>query len=244
MPRRFLNRTLRTLTPDEAALDRYLLRFTGRQLHTSPQTLPRMESRALFGDDRPLELEVGCGSGEYLCHLARNAPEVNFVGVDLHMRSLHKAVWGARGAALPNIVFVRGDFKQMYPLLAPASLRAIYLHFPDPNTERKFHKRRIYSPRFLDEARRALAPGGRLSVMTDHTECFLEMLSLAEGRPGWERAHAERYLVGFEPEVKSRYQRIWEGHGLPPLRFELRKPEDGHGRPEPFPQEYGEGEVG
>jgi hypothetical protein len=33
--------------------------------------------------------------------------------------------------------------------------------------------------------------------------------------------HADRYLVGFEPRVKSRYQRIWEGHGIPTLRFEL-----------------------
>ncbi len=43
----------------------------------------------------------------------------------------------------------------------------------------------------------------------------------ADGR--FQRAHAERYLIGFEPEVKSRFQRIWERHGLPILRLEVRK---------------------
>jgi tRNA G46 methylase TrmB len=87
--------------------------------------------------------------------------------------------------------------------------------------EPKFRKRRIFSERFLDHAWRALVPGGRLSVMTDHREFFFEMLAIAERDERWRRMHQQRYLVGFEPRVKSRYQRIWEGHGIPTLRFEL-----------------------
>jgi hypothetical protein len=59
--------------------------------------------------------------------------------------------------------------------------------------------------------------------MTDHKAFFLELLALLEADCRFERTHAERYLVGFEPEVKSRFQRIWEGHGLLILRCELRK---------------------
>jgi hypothetical protein len=47
------------------------------------------------------------------------------------------------------------------------------------------------------------------------------MLELADGDGRFATTHPERYLTGFEPEVKSRFQRIWEGHGLPTLRFEL-----------------------
>ncbi len=59
--------------------------------------------------------------------------------------------------------------------------------------------------------------------MTDHETFFLEMLALLEADCRFEKAHAERYLIGFEPEVKSRFQHIWERHGLPILRCELRK---------------------
>jgi tRNA (guanine-N7-)-methyltransferase len=49
------------------------------------------------------------------------------------------------------------------------------------------------------------------------------MLEVAESDERWEKNHAQRYLVGFETESRSRFQRIWEGHGLPTLRFELVK---------------------
>ncbi|NKB71405.1 MAG: hypothetical protein GKR89_30400 [Candidatus Latescibacteria bacterium] len=52
-------------------------------------------------------------------------------------------------------------------------------------------------------------------------ESFVVMLQLAEADSRFVKTHTERYLVGFEPSVKSRFQRIWEAHGLPTLRFEV-----------------------
>lgn len=94
---------------------------------------------------------------------------------------------------------------------------------------RRFRKRRVFTARFLDLAHAALIPEGRLSVMTDHRAYFCEMLALAEGDGRFGRTHEERYLIGFEGVAKSRFQRIWEGYGLPTLRFELRKPAPGNG---------------
>jgi tRNA (guanine-N7-)-methyltransferase len=223
MSRRHLDRSFRWRIPDEETARKYLLHLSGRQLYHETCSLPRITSSHLFGNDRPLELEVGCGTGEYLCSLAEHEPGTNFIGVDFHLRSLYTAIDTASRLDLENILFVKANFTLMYPLLEPASLRSIYLHFPDPNMEPKFRKHRIFSQRFLDHAHRALVPGGRLSVMTDHREYFFEMLAIAEPDRRWRRTHEERYLVGFEPRVKSRFQRIWEGHGIPTLRFELAR---------------------
>ena len=225
MSRRYLNRSFRWRIPDEDTARKYLLRLSGQQLYYQTCSLPKLTSAHLFGNDHPLELEVGCGTGEYLCSLAQQEPDGNFLGVDFHLRSLYTAVDTASRLNLDNILFVKANFTLMYPLLAPASLRSIYLHFPDPNMEPKFRKRRIFSQTFLDHAHRALVPGGRLSVMTDHREFFFEMLAIAEQDKRWRRMHKERHLVGFEPRVKSRYQRIWERHGIPTLRFELARGE-------------------
>lgn len=221
MPRRYLNRSIKADAPDVETRERYLLDLPGRELYRSPDRLPRITSPALFGNHLPLDLEIGCGTGEYLCALAERDPDANYLGVELHLKSLHKAVGLAASAGLANALFVRANFTLMYPLLAPGALRAASLHFPDPNVEPRFRKRRIFSAGFLDAMHRSLAPGGRLSVMTDHAGLFFDMLEIAERDARWERTHAERYLVGFEPPVKSRYQRIWEGHGLSTLRFEL-----------------------
>lgn len=224
MPRRYLNRKIRTKPPDEEAVRKYLRFLSGRQLFFAPETLPRLDSPHLFGNDHAIELEVGCGTGEFLCALAAEHPETNYVGADLHLRALHKAVNTAASRCLDNILLMSADVKLLHALFVTESLGAVYLHFPDPNLEPRFRRRRIFTPTFLDHVLCALVQGGRLSVMTDHHTYFSELLEIAERDPRWEKTHAERYLIGFETAVKSRFQRIWEGHGLPTFRFELRKP--------------------
>lgn len=227
MSRRTLLRSIRTQPLDDAVMRRYLLRYDARTLYAHPETLPCLSSRSLFGNDAPLELEVGCGTAEFLCALARSAPAVNFVGVDLAYKPLEKAVEIAASLALENLRLLYGNFAHMYALLEPRSLRRVYVHFPDPNVRPKFRRRRIVNPAFLDAIYAALIPEGTLSVMTDHEAFFLEMLALLEADCRFEKTHAERYLLGFEPEVKSRFQRVWERHGLPILRCELHKKPSG-----------------
>ncbi len=139
------------------------------------------------------------------------------------MRSLHRAIEIATRDQLENVRFIRTDFKLIDPILPDASLQAVYLHYPDPNLRPKLQKRRIFNDAFLDQMHRALVSGGRISVVTDHPDYFLEMLEIAERDPRFQKTHAPRYLTRYDPPVKSRYQHIWEGHHLPTLRFEIRK---------------------
>lgn len=222
MPRRRLDRK-RVPVPDKPTAARYLLKLSGDRLYREPLAFPEVCSASLFGNRKPMELEIGSGNGEFLCSLAREDRETNFVGVEVKEKSVHEAVAAAAAADLDNILFLKANFRLLYPLLVPNSLSAVYLHFPDPNTRPKFRKRRIFSERFLDEMHAATTPAGRISVMTDHEDLFVEMLELAERDRRWKKTHAERYLVGFEAESKSRFQRIWESHGLPTLRFEIAK---------------------
>ncbi len=99
----------------------------------------------------------------------------------------------------------------------------MYVHFPDPNARPKFQRRKLVTPMFLEAIYPAPVLGGGLSLMTDHAALFQEMLAVVEADSRFQRAHAERYLIGFEPEIRSRFQRIWERHGLPIPRLEVRK---------------------
>jgi tRNA (guanine-N7-)-methyltransferase len=223
MTRRKLTRTLSAQPLDEQVARTYLRVLPSKQLFINPYALPNIDSRHLFDDEQPLHLEVGCGTADYLRALARDHPGANFVGIDVAHKPLLQAIRLTAAQALPNIRFIRGDFRLMYPLLVMNSLQAIYVHFPDPHVQTRFRKRRIVSPAFLDAIHHALAAGGQLSIMTDHRALFADILTIVERDARFERTHAERFLVGFEPAVKSRFQRLWEGHGLPTLRLELRK---------------------
>jgi tRNA (guanine-N7-)-methyltransferase len=223
MSRRSLLRGADYRPPEPYIARQYLRRFNSKQLFVHPESFLPLDSCHLFGNDQPLHLEIGCGTAEFLCALALNDPRTNFVGIDVAAKPLFKAVRNAAAHTLSNILFIKGDIALLCPLLADSSLQGIYLHFPDPHMRARFRKRRVLSEAFLNHASRALAPGGLLSFMTDHRAFFLETMALIEQDRRFARTHAEPYLVGFEPVTKSYFQRLWEHHGLPTLRVELRK---------------------
>lgn len=222
MVRRALTRTIKAIPPEPEVAAKYLAYWPQAELYHHPERFPRVTSAGLFGNAQPLEVEVGCGTGEFLCSLAAEESEHNFVGVDVWTKVIYRAVRNAAEQALDNIKFIRAPFEMTYPLLVPDSVRAVYVHYPDPNLRLR-EQHRIFNPAFLDAMHLTLEPGGRLHVVSDHTELFEEMLTLVEEDGRWHKTHAERSLVGYEPSVKSRYQQLWEKHKVPPLRFEVEK---------------------
>ncbi|HEX6123618.1 MAG TPA: hypothetical protein VFY89_10680, partial [Ktedonobacterales bacterium] len=79
MPRRILSRQIRARSLDECEIERYLRVYNARDLYYHPETFPRLCSQQNFDNSAPLELEVGCGTAEFLCSLASREPEVNFI---------------------------------------------------------------------------------------------------------------------------------------------------------------------
>ncbi len=219
----FAIRHLKFSPPDEDTARKYLLQWQTGDLYHSPEAFPRLDSSSIFSNTQPLELEIGCGTGEFLCALATGEPETNFIGLDISLKSLFIAVEKARTLSLDNTRFIKAAVQFAYPLLVPGSLRAVYMHFPDPCLRPKYRKKRIFNRAFLDHVYIALADGGRLSVMTDLPELFESMLALVEQDARFEKTHGERYLQGFDLGVNSRYQGVWKKHGLAPLRFIVRK---------------------
>lgn len=208
---------------DPAAAEKYLLDWDAKDLLRNPDDFPRLRSLALFGNRRPLEVEIGTGSGETLISLAKQSPDANFLGIEISFRAAAYATALAAEAALDNLLILRANFKMLIPLLESNSWQRVYLHFPDPVHKRSDFKRSIFTPEFLDAMASTLLPGGELSVASDNPGFFFAMLELAESDGRFEKAHAGRYLEGLQTPVKSRFQRFWERKGIRTLSFLLRK---------------------
>ncbi len=220
----FLMRHVKNEPPDDAALEKYLLHWHSKELYQNPEAFPRLDSPNLFGNGRPMHLEIGCSTGEYLCTLAAKNPGINFLGVEINLKSLYVAIGQAADRSLDNIRFIKAPFQYLYPLLAPQSLQAVYLHFPDPSLRPKHRKRQMLNRDLLDTLHHALIPGGFWSIVTDNEELFMStILPLVEGDARFKRTHPERYLTGFEPQAKSRYQLYWEKHGATIYRLVLMR---------------------
>src|SRR5262245_3204454 len=86
----------------------------------------------LFGDDRPVELEVGPGKGLFLANAATRQPLHNFVGVEIARKYARKAAERVAKQALPNVRLFAGDARAFLRLMPGASFRAVHVYFPDP----------------------------------------------------------------------------------------------------------------
>ncbi len=217
-PRRF-----KVDRPPPDLLEHYFRSWASRELYESPREFPLLSSLSMFGNERALEIEVGCGTGDFLCELAGRHPEANFIGLDVALKPLYRAVWKAAEHRLENILFVKADVRLVYPCLVPESLRAVYLHFPVPNLRRRHRKYRVLGPVFIERIHAALEVGGRLSVMSDDSRYF----ELVEGHLLGDERFAvldpQEYRVDIDEGLKSHTQRIWEARGLAIRRLVVRK---------------------
>jgi tRNA (guanine-N7-)-methyltransferase len=137
----------------------------------------------LFGDPEPPEVEIGSGKGRFLLELAALRPESSFLAVE-RAGKYHRLVCervAKRG--LTNVRLLRTTAEDLLGrLLAPASVAAFYLLFPDPWPKKRHHKRRFVTAGNVAALARALVPGGRLLVKSDHPG-YAEVIAEVLARP-------------------------------------------------------------
>jgi len=209
--------------PKPADSKKYLLTWAAKDLYYHPDKFPPINRQALFKSTGFIQLEIGCGTGEFVCGLAEDQSENAFVGIDYSRRAIYSAVNLAAKKRLGNIKFIKADFKQLYPLLTPSSLSMVFLHFPDPIHKAKQNKHRIFDKTFLNHMNSALTPDGKISVVTDEENLFRDMLELAEEDCRYNKTHSKRFVTTFEPRTKSRFQQAWERIEQPIYHFEIIK---------------------
>jgi len=149
-----------------------------------PESLPEVvDFAAVFGNDHPVELEIGCGKAGFLLRQAQAHPERNYLGIEwanefYKFAADRMARWG-----MTNVRIMRTDARQfVIDRLPDACLSVLHVYHPDPWPKKRHHKRRLFNTQFVDAAIRVLVPGGRWSIQTDHAEYFETMQALTSGR--------------------------------------------------------------
>jgi tRNA (guanine-N7-)-methyltransferase len=165
---------------DPLTLNRLYGRASGHKLRKGQQELvdellPQIEVPAegeitasrLFGDDRPLHLEIGFGSGEHLAERADMLPDHGFIGAEPFLNGVAAGLAHVRERNLGNVRLWRGDALDVLQRVPDGALSFLYLLHPDPWPKWRHAKRRMVNDRPVDLFATKLKTAGEFRLATD-----------------------------------------------------------------------------
>jgi tRNA (guanine-N7-)-methyltransferase len=225
--------------PDPTTINRLYGRSTGHKLRLQQAALVEtllpqiavpaegeLSARVLFGDDRPLHLEIGFGSGEHLAHRADLLPDHGFIGCEPFINGVATMLTQVRDLGLANVRLHVNDALDVLRRLPDGSLRFVYLLHPDPWPKNRHAKRRMMNDGPLDLIAAKLALGGEFRMATDHPVYLDHALMVMQRHRHQFEGLVERptdwltYIGGW-PE--TRYASKARREGRTPHQFRYRR---------------------
>ncbi len=179
--------------------------------------LARLNWQTIFGNDRPVEIEVGFGKGGWLVAAAEQRQEVNFVGIEV-MRGLQLyAATRLATRSLTNARVACTDAKWLLTnCVATHSVAAVHVYFPDPWWKARHKKRRVFTDDFAAAVERVLISDGKLHIATDVEEYFGVMTELVAARPAFreigrriDRETTDAPMTNFERKAIEKGGSVW-----------------------------------
>lgn len=168
-----------------------------------------LDAARLFGNDRPLQVEIGFGAGEHLAGQAGAAPGTGFIGCEPFLNGVVGALGHVRDGALDNVRIHMGDALEVVERLPDASLERVYLLHPDPWPKARHAKRRMMNHGPLDLIARKLKPGAEFRLGTDDpTYCRWSMMVMNQRRDfAWQARTPQDFLERPADWPETRYER-------------------------------------
>ncbi len=127
-----------------------------------------LDVTAIFGNNQPLALEIGCGTGHFILERALAQPQTNFLAIDIYNKGCLKTCKKIDKAGVQNVRIMRVEARWLLDKgLQPESLSAVYINCPDPWPKKRHWSRRLVNHEFLLNLAQYLAPGGDFFFSTD-----------------------------------------------------------------------------
>lgn len=184
----------------------------------------RFDWTEMFGNDNPVEIDVGCGRGLFVYNASQANPDINYLGIEIDYKEGRRAAKRLQKAEIPNARVIGGDVhKAFLNFIHPKSVAAIHLYFPDPWWKAKHHKRRVFNEQFMEFAEQVMIPQALLHVWTDVTDYWKMVREMLETLPQFQELEppAERtpehdmdYQTSFERKKRKDgwpiYRGLWQ----------------------------------
>lgn len=140
-----------------------------------------------FGNQNPIYVEIGMGKGQFLLNLAKQNPQINYIGIERYSSVLLRALEkfdSEEFCELSNIRFICMNAFDLPNVFEYGEIAKIYLNFSDPWPKARHASRRLTSTNFFAQYDKVLAKEGIVEFKTDNRGLFEFSLEQVE-EAGW-----------------------------------------------------------
>ena len=176
----------------------------------------------VFGNDNPIEIEIGCGKGNFIINNALTYPDKNFIGIEMYDTVLMYAV-NKIDKEIPNLRFIRMDARLIDEVF-DKEIDLIYLNFSDPWPKTRNAKRRLTHERFLSRYDNIFKNHKIIYMKTDNTNLFeFSIESLSEYGYKLKNISLDLAKSGIENNIMTEYEEKFTLKGIKINRLEAYK---------------------
>lgn len=158
----------------------------------------KLDFYRVFGNDNPVVIEIGFGMGESTARIARENPNINYLGIEVFLYGFSKLLATIAKENLTNLRIMRYDAVQVLEdMIEDDSVSGFHIFFPDPWPKKRHHKKRLVQLPFTTLLAQKLKKGGYIYCVTDWEDYANQMLSVLEATPGMVNPYAGE-CAGFD----------------------------------------------
>ncbi len=179
-----------------------------------------IDLKNLLGKEH-IELEIGCGKGQFICEMAKRNPDKGYIAVEVSKNVIVEACKKAREMNVKNVHFLNCEAEILPCFLKKNSIEKIYLNFSCPYPKHTYANRRLTYSRFLNSYKEYLVPRGEIHQKTDNMHFFefsLEQFSLCGYK--LKNVSLDLHSSGFEDNIVTEYEQRFSSMGMPIYRVE------------------------
>jgi len=174
----------------------------------------------IFPKEQDTFLEIGFGMGESLFSIAKNNPQINFIGIDVHKPGVANVLKEIVANNLTNVRLFCYDAVTVLEKCIPDNfLSCVLVFFPDPWPKLRHHKRRLINTDFVKLLSQKLKLHGEIFLATDWEDYANQVLKVFAKNSefinkAWENNFSPktkwRFYSKFEQKGESCQRKIWD----------------------------------
>lgn len=177
-----------------------------KQLYPNIKLRP-LSCNEIFGNNNPLNLEIGIGNGEFIAKYAMERKEENWLGVEVFKKIFKLAEKRVNKIEHNNIRIIQFDAALILRLMEDSSLSNVYVNFPDPWPKKKHKRRRLLKPEFMQLIVSKLKKGGLMQIATDHDDYADEINENLKAVTGIKSIYTESFVRYVDDYFPTKYYR-------------------------------------